>query len=147
MCPARPSSSRTARPAVEVEVAISMQFAALAAGLAKDGGSDPLKDCADSGPRASEIPASVNDVKFTRGTRGELMTCTISFNAKNPVELLKDVKPKASDDKDPVEVKAFSFNRRDEGAYAFRGEIAAIPKADKPKDGAEALGANIAMGP
>lgn len=131
--------------AVEVDLAISMQFAALVAGLAKDGGGDPLKDCVDAGPRQSEIPAGVSEVKFTRGTRGESMTCTVSFNAKDPVELLKDVRPKPPDDKDPVEIKAFSFSRRDERAYAFRSEIAALPKAEKPKDGAEEFGANIAM--
>jgi hypothetical protein len=133
--------------AIELEIAVSLQFAALAAGMSKDGSGDPLKDCSPDSPRAAEVPPGISVVQVTRGMRGESMTCTITFNVKDPVEALKDFKPKKAEDKDPLEIREFRLTRLTDGAYAFRAEVVVPqrPAEAKPKDGAEEMGAGIVM--
>lgn len=120
---------------LDVEIALSMQGAAMIAGLAKDkGDSDLLQDC-ENGPAAGiSLPDGVRWVKGVRGTRGDMLTCTISVELDDPVKAAKAWKPSATPTEGPFDLKTFRFERLGDSSYRLAALIEATPK--KPDDAA-----------
>lgn len=119
---------------VEVEFAVSMQMAAMAAGLAKDGNGDIFGDCGKPDPAAT-TPDGVKVMKSTRGMRGDMMTCTVVVAVRDPVAAAKTFSPQRDDKGNAskyggmLEITNFRLERLDAGTYRF---VAAVAAPDSP---------------
>ncbi|MCA0246319.1 MAG: hypothetical protein LCH93_06845 [Proteobacteria bacterium] len=119
---------------LDVEFAFSAQGAALMAGLAKDkDGADPLKEC-EKGPAAAggALPDGIRWVKGVRGTRGDMLTCTVSLELDDPVKAAKTWKPDATPPDGPFELKTFTFERLGDSSYRLAALIEANSKKPQP---------------
>jgi hypothetical protein len=119
----------------EVEFAISMQGAAMMAGLAKDkGNADPMHDCETKASEDNSLPSGIRWVKGVRGTRGDMLTCTMSFELDDPVKAAKAWKPNMKPGEGPFDLKMFRFERLSDSSYRLAALIEANPQ--KPDDAA-----------
>lgn len=119
---------------LDVEFAFSAQGAALMAGLAKDNeNADPMKAC-EKGPAAAggSLPDGIRWVKGVRGTRGDMLTCTVSLELDDPVKAAKTWKPDATPPDGPFELKAFTFERLGDSSYRLAALIEANSKKPQP---------------
>jgi hypothetical protein len=120
---------------VEAEIGVSMQMVAMIQGLSKDSkNADLLKDC-ENRPNA-ELPAGVRWVKGARGTRGDMLTCTVQFKVDDPVKAAAEWKTPDTSKDGTLEISEFHLDRLGDHAYRLRAIAAAKPA--KPKDSQEA---------
>lgn len=126
---------RDGKAQVDVELAVSMQLAAIASGLKQgdSGKSDQLSACQDAWAK-DNLPPGIHLLSISKGTRGEMMTCTARFEVDDPVKAAAAWSPPA-DREEGLKVTRFSFERLSPKAYRMVAALEAGPiKNDAAKE-------------
>lgn len=129
----------------EVEVAVSAQLAAMASALSKDPSQGDLLANCGSERRLEAAPDHIKVVKVSRGTRGDMMTCTAVIEIKDPVAAAKSFKPEDAIKKDGLVFERVSVERLTPGSYRVNAVVQAKPPADVPTDNKTADAMMMAM--
>jgi hypothetical protein len=120
---------------VDVELAVSMQLASLASGLNQGNNTkgDLLSGCQQAWAK-DNLPTGIRSVSISRGTRGEMMTCTARFIMDDPVKVAATWKPPTARD-EGLNISRFSFERLSPKAYRLAAALeASTVRNDPAKD-------------
>ena len=123
---------RDGKAQVDVELAVSMQLAALATGLNQrdSGKGDLLSNCQDAWAK-DNLPVGVRSVSISRGTRGEMMTCTARFEVDDPVKAAAAWKAPADRD-EGLRITKFRFEHLNPKTYRMIAAVEASPSRKDP---------------
>ncbi|MBS0526017.1 MAG: hypothetical protein JSS04_20475 [Proteobacteria bacterium] len=123
---------RDGKAQVDVELAVSMQLAALASGLNQsDNTKGDLLDGCQQAWAKDNLPVGIRSVSISRGTRGEMMTCTARFVVDDPVKAAAAWKPPADRD-EGLKISRFSFEQLSPKAYRLAADLEASPTRNDP---------------
>lgn len=126
----------------DAEIAISTQFAGLAAGLGKDSAhADPLERCGEA-PDEANFPTGIRVTRGVRSARGDMLTCTTHFEIDDPVSAARAWRAKALPDDGPMQIPEFSFTRLGDHSYRL---AASFQPQGMPKDDANSSNPFAAM--
>ena len=99
----------------DAEVAVSAQFAGMIAGLSKDGSNgELLKDCGKN--NAQDSVPGVRLTPAVKGTRGDMITCSVHFEIDDPVKVAKEIRSRPGSPDDVVDTQV-SIERLNDRTY------------------------------